>query len=160
MTRVLALLAVAFVLGACQQAPPVAQPIQFNHQVHLSSGLNCPTCHTTVEQAVPAGVPTLETCMMCHQGALTESPEEEKVRQFAQRNESIPWRRIYQLPDHVYFSHRRHVVTGGVACAVCHGAVESLVVPAAYPMVKHSMDWCLTCHEARGATADCVHCHR
>lgn len=154
------LLLAATVLAACQTAAPVAQPIQFNHKAHIASGLECPVCHSTVEQAAAAGVPSIDTCMMCHQGAITESPEEEKVRQYAERGETIPWRRIYNAPDHVFFSHRRHVVTARVGCAECHGAVETLAVPAAYPLVEHSMDWCMNCHAKRGATADCVHCHR
>ena len=158
--RLVLLLLAGVVLWACDSSPPIEQPIQFSHKAHIDGGLACPVCHGTVEQAAAAGVPSVDTCMMCHQGALTESPEEEKVRQFAERAEPIPWRRIYDMPDHVFFSHRRHVVIARIGCGECHGAVETLVAPAAYPLVEHSMDWCLGCHAQRGATTDCVHCHR
>ena len=147
-------------LCACQEAPPVVQPIKYSHKVHIDNGLACQACHQFAEKAAVAGVPTRDTCMMCHQGALTDNPEEEKVRQYAEKGEEIPWRRIYQLPEHVFFSHRRHVAVAGVECGECHGAVASLTAPASYPLVKQSMDWCLACHRTRGATQDCVHCHR
>lgn len=158
--RLALLLLAGVALGACQRASPIEQPIQFSHKAHIDAGLTCSVCHETIEQAAAAGVPSLDTCMTCHQGTLTDSPEEEKVRQFAERGEPIPWRRIYDAPDHVYFSHRRHVVAARIGCGECHGAVETLVVPAAYPLVRQSMDWCLACHAKRGATTDCVHCHR
>jgi predicted CXXCH cytochrome family protein len=153
------------VLGAvlaygCEKSSPVVQPIQFNHKAHIDSGLPCDSCHASVRTAASAGVPRTDMCMMCHQVALTESTEEEKVRHYAENGEQIPWRRIYDVPDHVYFSHRRHVAVAGIECVECHGAVPTLVVPAAYPLVDQSMDWCLECHQARGATEDCVHCHR
>ncbi|MBI4516954.1 MAG: cytochrome c3 family protein [Deltaproteobacteria bacterium] len=160
MTRVHSLLAAGLLLGACDLPPAVVQPIQFSHKAHIEKGLACDACHQSVEKAAAATVPTKDTCMMCHLAAFTDSPEEEKVRQYADKGEEIPWRRIYQLPDHVYFSHRRHVAVAGVECGQCHGAVASLAVPASYPLVTQSMDWCLACHRTRGATQDCIHCHR
>ena len=159
MIRALSLL-MGLLLCACAEAPPVVQPITYNHKAHIDSGLACDACHQSVEKAAAASVPTRETCMMCHQVAITESPEEEKVRQYADKGEEIPWRRIYQVPEHVYFSHRRHVTAAGVECVQCHGAVASLTTPPSHPLVKQSMDWCLACHRARGATQDCIHCHR
>ena len=145
---------------ACEEAPPVVQPIAYNHKVHIDNGMACEACHETVEKAAAASVPTRDTCMLCHQAAITESPEEEKVRQYAERGEEIPWRRIYGVPDHVYFSHRRHVAVARIECAQCHGNVASLTSPPSHPLVKQTMTWCLTCHQANGATQDCVHCHR
>ncbi|WP_236974961.1 cytochrome c3 family protein [Membranihabitans maritimus] len=56
----------------------------------------------------------------------------------------IPWVRIHNLPDHVYFSHEQHVMAGGVACQSCHGAVEEMdVVEQHSPL---SMGWCINCH--------------
>jgi predicted CXXCH cytochrome family protein len=159
-THLLALLVAALLLHGCNQAPAVVQPIQFSHKAHIDKGLPCDGCHQSVEKAAAATVPTKDTCMMCHQGTLTDSPEEEKVRQYADKGEDIPWRRIYQLPAHVFFSHRRHVAVARIDCGQCHGAVASLTVPASYPLVKQNMEWCLSCHKARGATQDCIHCHR
>ena len=150
---------VAVVLVACDRGAPVIQPIAFNHKAHMDSGLDCTMCHESVESSAVAGVPTNDTCMACHEGALTESPEEEKLLEYAARGEPVPWRRVYDVPDHVYFSHRRHVAVAGIECAECHGEVPSLVAPASRPLVEQRMDWCIGCHEAQGASTDCIHCH-
>ena len=90
----------------------MTQPIQFSHKAHVEKGLPCDGCHQSVARAASAGIPTTETCMMCHQGAITDSPEEEKVRQYAEKGLQVPWQRVYEVPAHVYFSHRRHVSLG------------------------------------------------
>lgn len=145
---------------ACDEAPPVVQPVKYSHKIHIDNGMPCQACHESVEKAAAASVPTKDTCMLCHQATITNSPEEEKVRQYAENGEEIPWRRVYQLPDHVFFSHRRHVAVARIECGECHGAVASLTVPPSSPLVNQSMDWCLACHKARGVSEDCVHCHR
>jgi len=163
-SRLLPLL-LAGVLGgllfcACEEAPPAVQPIAYNHKAHIDNGIACEACHETVQKAAAASVPTKDTCMLCHQAAITNSPEEEKVRRYAEKGEEIPWRRIYRVPDHVDFSHRRHVAVARIECAQCHGNVASLTSPASYPLVQQTMTWCLKCHQAHGATQDCIHCHR
>jgi predicted CXXCH cytochrome family protein len=159
-TRVALALLATTLLGACQRAAPIVQPIQYSHKVHIDNNIACPACHQSVEKAAAASLPGDDICMICHQAALSDNPEEEKVRQYAVKGQAIPWRRIYRLPEHVYFSHRRHVTVAGIACGQCHGAVASLTAPAPYPLVNQSMTWCLGCHRARGATQDCIHCHR
>ena len=145
---------------ACNQTPSVSQPIDYSHKAHIEKGLTCEVCHQSVETAAAATLPTNETCLMCHQGAITDSPEEEKVRQYAEKGEQIPWQRVYMVPDHVFFSHRRHVKAGQIACEECHGSIAKLTSALTYPLVNQSMDWCLGCHRTRGATTDCIHCHR
>ena len=56
----------------------------------------------------------------------------------------IEWKRVHNLPDHVYFNHSQHVTVGKVACQSCHGTVEKMEV-----MKQHaplSMGWCNNCH--------------
>ncbi len=55
------------------------QPIQFNHQVHVKKE-PCQTCHRAFQQGPAACNPTLAICMDCHTNAVSESPEEEKLR--------------------------------------------------------------------------------
>jgi hypothetical protein len=153
------LLFVLIVFAGCDRGAAVIQPVGFNHQAHTDSGLDCTFCHESVENAAYAGVPTTDLCVGCHEGGLTESEEEQKVLAYAERGEPVPWRRIYQVPDHVYFSHRRHVAVAEIECVECHGRVPDLTVPASRPLVEQTMDWCLQCHEARGASTDCIHCH-
>jgi hypothetical protein len=98
--------------------------------------------------------------MTCHRGAVTDNPEEEKVRAYAERGVEIPWRRAFLLPAHVFFSHRRHVVLGGLKCATCHGAVEQESRPLLRPAIALDMDGCMACHAKRNVDNDCAACHR
>ena len=56
----------------------------------------------------------------------------------------IEWKRIHNLPDHVYFNHSQHVTVGKVACQKCHGQVENMEVMKQYAPL--SMGWCINCH--------------
>ncbi|GLR19694.1 cytochrome c [Portibacter lacus] len=56
----------------------------------------------------------------------------------------IPWVRIHNLPDHVYFNHAQHVSIGKVDCQQCHGTVEEMEVLEQYSPL--SMGWCINCH--------------
>jgi len=56
----------------------------------------------------------------------------------------IPWVRIHNLPDHVYFSHKQHVTVGKIECQECHGKVEEMEV--VYQHSPLSMGWCINCH--------------
>jgi mono/diheme cytochrome c family protein len=56
----------------------------------------------------------------------------------------IQWKRVHNLPDHVYFNHAQHVTVGKVACQKCHGEVEKMAtLKQASPL---SMGWCVNCH--------------
>jgi hypothetical protein len=158
--RWLGVLLGSLLLCACDSAPSVTQPIQFSHKAHVEKGLPCDGCHQSVARAASAGIPTTETCMMCHQGTITDSPEEEKVRQYAAKGVQVPWQRVYRVPAHVYFSHRRHVSLGNIQCAQCHGDVADSVVPVTVVALPVQMDRCLDCHVQKGVTTDCDACHR
>jgi len=159
-TRLYAVLAAALLCAACSETPPVSQPIQFSHKAHVDKGLPCDGCHPSVRTAASAGMPATSTCMMCHQGAITDSAEEEKVRQYASDGRPIPWQRVYELPGHAYFSHRRHVAVAQLDCAACHGDVGESVHPLTRAALPISMNRCVDCHAREGAANDCNACHR
>ena len=144
----------------------VYQPIAFNHKVHVTDlGLDCSHCHTGVETGPFATLPTAEICLACHSTPLSKNPEEEKVRRYGEGKGGspkgeIPWQRLTRLPDHVYFSHRRHVALGKVPCESCHGKMRERVVPPSRAPMELSMDDCLSCHRKQKASVDCVSCHR
>jgi len=55
----------------------------------------------------------------------------------------IPWLKVHDLPDYVYFNHSAHVNVG-VSCVECHGQVNRMdVVTQVQPL---NMAWCLECH--------------
>lgn len=148
------------VLVAKRLEPAVRQPIQFNHAKHIAQQLTCSFCHSYVEDQAFAGLPKLETCMLCHSAPQGESAEEEKVRQFGEKGKPIPWRRLYRTPGHTFFSHRRHVAVAKIECQTCHGAIAQATAPPARPAVTQSMAWCIACHQKRQASVDCNSCHR
>ena len=123
---------------------PVEQPIQFDHRHHvIDIGVDCRFCHTTVDQGPYAGVPPTATCMNCHSQVWNKSPLLAKVRQHYFTDTAIPWERVNNLPDFVYFNHSIHV-NKGVGCVSCHGRVDQMAaVQQAMPL---TMAWCLECH--------------
>jgi hypothetical protein len=135
------------------------QPIPFNHKKHAEQGLECDTCHRYYKTQTFSGIPTISICIECHKEPVTESKEEEKIRQYHQRKEKIPWKRLYNEPDHVFFSHRRHVVLGKMECKNCHGDIGQSERPPSRPWVNMSMNWCMGCHGERKVTNDCLACH-
>lgn len=153
--------AVGYVLlGRVLPGNPSSQPIRFNHTLHVSNGLACDDCHAGARQAEKATLPGLETCLGCHQEALGSSPEEAKIRGFGRAGREIPWVQLTRVPSHVYFSHRRHVTLGGLACADCHGPMENRTEPPRRPFRAMTMAACQGCHEQRKVSNDCNACHR
>ncbi|MEZ5045506.1 MAG: cytochrome c3 family protein [Chitinophagaceae bacterium] len=54
------------------------------------------------------------------------------------------WIKIHNLPDHVYFNHSLHVVSGKLDCQRCHGNIEQM--DEVYQFADLSMGWCVNCH--------------
>lgn len=157
------LIALFFVGGVLVGRRPdsrLVQPIRFNHAKHTGAGLDCALCHASVREQAFASLPSVETCMICHTSPLTESPEEEKIREFAAAGRAIPWQRLYRLPNNVLFSHRRHAGVAEIACEECHGPMGQAESPPPRPLVRQTMEWCLECHAERRVTGDCNACHR
>jgi hypothetical protein len=152
-----------FALGALifmDHPEAIRQPITFNHSKHIENGLTCPDCHVGVETQAHATLPDISTCLACHQSALTESPEEEKIRTLAAAGKDLAWIQLTRVPSHVYFSHRRHVALAKLACADCHGPVEKSIRPPDRPFRLLTMDACIQCHAQKHARTDCNDCHR
>ena len=57
---------------------------------------------------------------------------------------AIPWVKIHNLPDHVYFNHSQHVKVGKQNCQTCHGNIQEM--PEVYQFSDLSMGWCINCH--------------
>ena len=120
------------------------QPIQFSHERHVAgNGLDCRYCHTAVEDSPFAGIPPTKTCMNCHSQIFSASPYLEPVRESFRSDRPIPWTRVHDLPDFVYFNHSIHV-NKGVGCTTCHGQVDRM--PLMWQEQSLQMEWCLDCH--------------
>jgi len=122
------------------------QPIQFSHKHHVGDdGIDCRYCHSSVEYAAFAGMPSTETCMGCHKQIWADSPYLEPVRASLRTNRPMEWIRVHDLPDYAYFNHSIHV-NKGVGCSTCHGRVDQM--PIAYQTSTLQMEWCLECHRS------------
>lgn len=154
-------LATAAVALAYVRRSTIEQPIAFNHRLHLEDlAMDCTDCHLYAESGVRATIPNLEVCSDCHEEAVTESPEEARLVEHIASGERIPWQKVYRVPPHVYFSHRRHTAIAGIDCESCHGVMREQVQPVTRPAVRITMDRCMDCHYETGASNDCLLCHR
>lgn len=155
---------VGLVLGAAffmASVGSVTQPLAFNHRKHTQDlGLPCTTCHLYAETGARATIPNVEVCGMCHTAALTDSPEEARLVEYIQVGEPIPWRKVYRVPPHVFFSHRRHTSVAEIKCETCHGEIGNMTTPVLKPVVRVSMGRCMDCHWTTDASNDCISCHR
>jgi hypothetical protein len=121
-----------------------AQPVPFSHKHHVGDdGIDCRYCHTSVEGAAFAGIPSTKICMNCHSQIWSESPTLAPVRESFRTGQSIEWTRVHNLPKFVYFDHSIHVKKG-VGCTTCHGAVDRM--PLMWRENSLYMEWCLECH--------------
>jgi hypothetical protein len=139
----------------------IEQPIEFNHKKHISeAGLACIDCHRYFKTQSHSGYPAIDICLDCHSDLLTDSPEEKKLLSYAEKKLDIPWKRIYYMADHVFFSHQLHVEVAKINCEKCHGKMEEQSKPPRQPLVLHTMEFCMDCHKNSSADIDCLACHR
>lgn len=148
-------------LCSCSSNPTYSQPILYNHKKHIEdAGLTCFDCHPRVATHQKASIPNIDFCQNCHKEAMTNSKEEEKLVQYIRKQEQIPWVQVHRVPDYAYFSHRRHVMAGKIACPECHGNVMEMTLPFSRPAVEINMKFCVRCHEKNRVNTDCATCHR
>ena len=67
-----------------------------------------------------------------------------KVVNAYNNNTPIKWVRVHNLPDLAYFNHAQHVKVGGLECATCHGAIDTMNVVSQHSPL--TMGWCINCH--------------
>lgn len=175
MARVLLLTAVAAISAGIWVAllPPAAvnQPIPFDHSKHTE--VTCVACHRGAERSARAGIPEVAACLNCHATpprpvevvlsagpALPGSDGRKPTWDELARGARPAWVRVTRLPDHVMFSHRRHVASAKLDCASCHGDMRARRTALTSAPMRLDMTACLSCHTREGATEDCVACHR
>jgi cytochrome c7-like protein len=147
----LIVIALGVTLDQLQRSPWVTrqgqrpeQPVPFSHKHHVQGlGLQCQYCHTSVEKSSYAGIPPTKTCINCHAQIWTNAALLQPVRDSWASGQSLPWIKVHDLPDYVYFSHEIHV-NKGIGCASCHGRVDQM--PLMYEQNTLQMEWCLDCH--------------
>jgi uncharacterized protein with PIN domain len=129
----------------------------------------CVACHRGAWSGSLARIANTDTCIACH---AVEPPVRlagdvrTGVRPASARDvgldpssrEDLPWIQINTIPANVYFSHRAHT-RSSIACTDCHLDVSSLSAPPT-AVRAFSMTRCLRCHAQRGASTDCLTCHK
>lgn len=122
----------------------VHQPIPFSHPLHAGTlKIDCRFCHSEVEWSAHAGMPPTDRCVTCHTPAWQATAALAPVRASLMSSAPIPWRRVTQLPQFVYFNHAMHV-RHGVGCETCHGNVTTM--QTVHQVAPLTMTWCVTCH--------------
>jgi menaquinone reductase, multiheme cytochrome c subunit len=140
-------------------------------------GIPCMYCHTMPFKGRHATLPSTAVCMNCHTNVGLDKEWVLKMKDYWDRGEPIPWVRVHDLPDFVYFDHSAHLnakdANGAfklasfdpqgkpiAACATCHGRVDQMEMVSV--QTTFNMQWCLDCHRkpAISAPTDCITCHR
>lgn len=123
---------------------PVEQPIPFSHQLHANSlGMDCQYCHASAGIVAYSNIPPSDTCVTCHHEVKRNSALLEPLWESVNNDTPIPWVKVHDLADFVYFNHAVHV-NGGFGCTTCHGQVNEM--PVVWKVHNLTMAWCLDCH--------------
>ena len=149
------------------------QPIYYSHKVHAGiNQINCLYCHGAAMDSKHAAIPSVNVCMNCHKAintyekgpvlkdeagnVINGTAQIQKLYEYAgfdpknaaawdpSKAKPIPWTKIHNLPDHVYFNHSQHVKAGNVQCQSCHGEITGM--DEVYQFSELSMGWCVNCH--------------
>lgn len=136
-------------------------------QVNLGGfNIPCRYCHTMPYKGRHSTLPPTAVCMNCHSTVGQDKEWVLVLKSYFERGEPIPWVKVHDLPDFVYYDHSAHLNArkddGALKldCVNCHLDVENQSVVAV--RVPFNMGWCLDCHrkpEMAGPT-DCTTCHR
>jgi hypothetical protein len=139
--------------------PDPVQPIEFPHNTHIKQGLMCTEyCHENVTKGPVAGLPSVNTCMICHSSIATDRPRIQQITAMQQKGIDLAWQRVYGYPaqSHVRFNHAPHI-RAKVECTTCHGNIAEQTV--AQRNVNLTMGYCVNCHNENKAPVDCLTCH-
>jgi hypothetical protein len=138
---------------------PSEKDLAFSHRLHGEQGLSCEDCHAGAVDSDEPGMPTLESCMLCHEGMEEEKPPEQRITALYSVDGSYRRRGAGRLPEDILFSHSAHAGNYALDCSACHADVAS----SDRVVEEHaiSMAECSECHVDRGVgrTSDCATCH-
>jgi len=172
-----------YALSNARQGYQPHQPIYFQHrrmagapswvkdesgkEVNLGGyNIPCLYCHAMEYKGRHSTLPSVDICMNCHSTVGQDKEWILVLKGYWDRGEPIPWVKVHDLPDYVYYDHSVHLAAkdeqgqAKLACADCHGPVEEMdVITVQHPL---NMGWCLDCHRKpeMGAPTDCDTCHR
>lgn len=155
--------AVVLAYGVSRRGEAAIQPIKFNHAVHINeASLSCTDCHLNARSGRYAGIPGKNLCFDCHDidDEQETHPEKDRLFAFYDVEDDIPWVRVEVTRPDVFFSHCRHVASGGLGCLDCHPDQDHRREPPAVAKLVMRMGDCIACHQIRRVSTDCLACHR
>ena len=139
--------------------PEPEQPLEFPHNIHAGKQIACTEyCHEAVTTGPVAGLPSVRTCLVCHNTIATDRPRIRQLTAMRERGEDFVWQRVYGYAPaaHVRFNHAPHI-RADVGCSTCHGNIGEGTV--ATRNVDLTMGFCVNCHNEKKAPIDCLTCH-
>jgi hypothetical protein len=95
--------------------------------------------------------------MGCHKTIAADRPAIQKLAEFAQSRQAIPWVRVYEVTEGVTWTHRKHL-QAGLQCGNCHGQVGEMPQMSMATAVT-TMANCIACHQSHNAPSTCQTCH-
>jgi hypothetical protein len=139
--------------------PTPVQPLEFPHDIHVAKQVACTEyCHESVTTGPIAGLPSIRTCMVCHNAIATDRPRIQRITAMRDKGLDLAWQRVFDYPEesHVRFNHAPHI-RAKVECSTCHGDIARQTV--AERNVNMTMGFCVNCHNEKKAPIECVTCH-
>ena len=128
----------------------------FSHFHHVvDEKLECVNCHADALAADAPGMPTPDTCAVCHDDIDAKKPPDRRVATLF-HGEEFAAAHASALPGEVVFSHGRHA--SQAACADCHRGIERNELAADLKPVR--MEDCTRCHASKEVPDACTTCHR
>lgn len=186
--------ALAYAFSNVRQGYEPRQPIAFSHRrmagapvlqtnergetVNVGGfAIPCVYCHTMPYKGRHSTLPSTAVCMNCHTNVGLNREWVLRMKDYWDRGEPIPWVKVHDLPDFVYFDHSAHLNAKNAQgqpklpavdgdgrpmpqCQTCHGKVQEMdIVSVQQPF---NMQWCVDCHRRPEikASTDCIACHR
>ena len=139
--------------------PTAKQPFPFPHSTHVANKVGCTEyCHESVTKGPVAGLPSVKTCMICHESIATDRPLIQQIAALSKTGIDLSWQRVYGYAGeaHVRFNHAPHL-RAKVDCVTCHGRIDQQTV--AERNVDLKMGFCVDCHKSKQAPNECHTCH-
>jgi hypothetical protein len=141
--------------ASAAEAPP---PVAFSHKLHAADNeIGCGVCHPYARHSPNAGLAPASTCVGCHKFVAKDKPDIQKLLAEFAAGRPLTWTRNHRVPDHVFFSHERHLAKG-LDCKACHGDVAEMQLDRQVQPLE--MGACMDCHREKQASTDCLTCHK
>lgn len=132
----------------------------FSHRVHVEGeGLDCESCHASVEGSDLPALPAQAACNLCHAELDSEKEPERRVETlFADGafRATHAGALATGARSELVFSHARHTAAE-VECGACHAGIETN--ERVGELARVDMAACSACHAERGVANQCSTCH-